>query len=641
MQTKQENELQIKNDIGTAGYARTVGEDGKSYRTGISSLVSGAIGDDIEQLENDVEALQTTVGEHTADIQNNSDDISDLQTLTSGHTTSIGNLQTAVGTNTEDITDLKEDLDTQKEYIDANCFTTNILYQGDITVSGTGTYVNTEILSVTEFSEGDSFSFGADSVTGASNQTPFYIYVKNGSSNVGSSTSGNITITAAHVTAGANKIVFLFYPATGTALPTGTATATNIKIRKTSNQALVIADVFRDAIRGQAVNDILLINNLNTKDYISALMMNVYERMESVNLIPSFDHGKLLNDDGTITNNASYACTAKFQVNAGSKIVFTRKATATTRTAERYGVVFYTDEDSIASISASFSNSVRTVPSNAVSAIVCIYDSYTTSGYAPMVEYTDGTTIASEYHEYFAPYWSYQPSATKRNSDKAICVFGDSLAASGNGGTDTWIQRVGDSLGFSKVYNRGVGSSMVTDGTTMYAYVDDDGDAYNRGAYTTHQTFAGYTEINACLSSTDRADTIPTDTDVLLILAGANDVGQIGSAGKAEFTADYKTMLDNIYARVPNALVYLCTMPFHYAFDTGASAETYEDYRQIIREIGHEYGFPIIDLKYKMMVNKNNYAEFMNDDNIHYNTEAGRDRTAEAVIPYLYSYIYL
>jgi len=111
MQTKQENQLEINNSIGTAGYARTVGEDGKSYRTGISSLVSGAIGDDIEQLENDVEALQTAVGEHTTDIQNNSNDISDLQTLTSGHTTSIGNLQTAVGTNTEDITDLKEDLE--------------------------------------------------------------------------------------------------------------------------------------------------------------------------------------------------------------------------------------------------------------------------------------------------------------------------------------------------------------------------------------------------------------------------------------------------------------------------------------------------------------------------------------------------
>ena len=131
MQTKQENELQIKNDIGTAGYARTVGEDGKSYRTGISALVSGAIGGDIEQLENDVEALQTTVGEHTADIQNNSDDISDLQTLTSGHTTSIGNLQTAVGTNTGDITDLKEDLndiETELFTISDNLFNIDDIY---------------------------------------------------------------------------------------------------------------------------------------------------------------------------------------------------------------------------------------------------------------------------------------------------------------------------------------------------------------------------------------------------------------------------------------------------------------------------------------------------------------------------------
>lgn len=79
MQTKQENELQIKNDIGTAGYARTVGEDGKSYRTGISALVSGAIGDDIEQLENDVEALQTAVGTNTEDITDLKEDLSDVK----------------------------------------------------------------------------------------------------------------------------------------------------------------------------------------------------------------------------------------------------------------------------------------------------------------------------------------------------------------------------------------------------------------------------------------------------------------------------------------------------------------------------------------------------------------------------------
>lgn len=101
MQTKQENELQIKNDIGTAGYVRTVGEDGKSYRTGITPLIDGAIGD----VEQEISDLQTTVGEHTTDIQNLSDDVSDLQTLTSTHTTDISDVK-------EDLT-LKADLPTE------------------------------------------------------------------------------------------------------------------------------------------------------------------------------------------------------------------------------------------------------------------------------------------------------------------------------------------------------------------------------------------------------------------------------------------------------------------------------------------------------------------------------------------------
>ena len=95
MQTKQENELQIKNNIGTAGYARTVGEDGKSYRTGISDLVSGAIGDDIEQLENDVESLQTAVETNTGDITDLKEDVesleSEVSTLTDAVTLSTYN----------------------------------------------------------------------------------------------------------------------------------------------------------------------------------------------------------------------------------------------------------------------------------------------------------------------------------------------------------------------------------------------------------------------------------------------------------------------------------------------------------------------------------------------------------------------
>lgn len=103
MQTKQENQLEINNSIGTAGYARTVGEDGKSYRTGISALVSGAIGDDIEDLENDISSLQTAVGTNTTAIG----------TLANLSTTEKSNLVGAINEVNEDVSDVKEELTKQ------------------------------------------------------------------------------------------------------------------------------------------------------------------------------------------------------------------------------------------------------------------------------------------------------------------------------------------------------------------------------------------------------------------------------------------------------------------------------------------------------------------------------------------------
>jgi len=213
-------------------------------------------------------------------------------------------------------------------------------------------------------------------------------------------------------------------------------------------------------------------------------------------------------------------------------------------------------------------------------------------------------------------------------------VFGDSLAASGNGGSDTWIQMLADSLGFAKAYNRGIGGSRVTDKNSSggdavrYAYVDGEGDAYNRTSYTERQGITGYSEIDSSGCAVERANTIPTDTDVVLVLIGANDVA---SSSKTYFEECYKKMLDNIFNRVPGASVYLCTLPFHYAFDTGSSAGVYEGYRESMRSIGKEYGYPVIDLKATMQVNKNNYYNFMDADNVHYNNAEGRKRTAETV----------
>ena len=92
----------------------------------------------------------------------------------------------------------------------------------------------------------------------------------------------------------------------------------------------------------------------------------------------------------------------------------------------------------------SFVNTPQTVPVDASYARVKSYSAYITdTPYAPMVElYNDGN-IANNYSNYFEPYYK-----TKDNQfdGKKICVFGDSLSASGNGGLDSWIQRVADCI---------------------------------------------------------------------------------------------------------------------------------------------------------------------------------------------------
>lgn len=375
----------------------------------------------------------------------------------------------------------------------------------------------------------------------------------------------------------------------------------------------------------------------SVSDYLSAMAEDLFWYKEPINLISGgytkdtyIDASGQLQPSSGSPTNSTYD---EFEVIGGKRIALTRQSSPNTRIIESSAkFAFYDENHTFISVGSIGQNPIA-VPDNAKYARAQCVTPYIIDpeSYKVMAEYTDANnTIASEYSPYFPPYYEKASTPGAAYSDKAICVFGDSLAANGSGGTDTWIQRVGDALGFDKVYNRGVGGSRVTATETAYAYVDADGDAYNRVEYSTHQSIAGYTEINACCSSVDRANTIPTDTDVLLILAGANDVG---NTTLADFTTAYKTMLDNIYSRIPDARVMLCTMPFHYAFDTGASAETYQQYRDLIKTIGAEYGFPIIDFKADMMVNKNNYQDFMASDYVHYTTFNGRTRFAEVAIP--------
>lgn len=383
----------------------------------------------------------------------------------------------------------------------------------------------------------------------------------------------------------------------------------------------------------------------NTSEYITDVAKGLYAWQQSVNLLSDgYLSHKNINASGELYDFETYATYDYFEVKGGRKIICTRNASTTTRIAENALWAFYSDknEESFISRSTRSTNAVD-IPQNAKYARVSIQNDYAVGNYGIMAEYTDGTNISPVYVPYFASYYQFlQPDF----NGKKICAFGDSIAASddGNRNAVTWIDLVKEYFGASEAYNRGIGTSCVTstnaqgEARTGYAYVDADGDAGEvRRVYATQQSFANYpTEINPCMETVERVNTIPTDTDVVVIIAGTND---IGTTTLEMFESAYRTMLNNIIARVPNAKIYPCTMPFQQTYDLGdtATKAIYEGYRNVIRNVANDYGLPCIDLRKDMFVNARNYQTYMNDTT-HYNTSAGRKRIAECVIAKLKGY---
>ena len=379
--------------------------------------------------------------------------------------------------------------------------------------------------------------------------------------------------------------------------------------------------------------------NTKTSDYIDSLIDDVYHPVFSANLIHgNYSDNEILDATGATTSDSSYTTTDYIEVIPSKLINFTRAATTSTRMKDSALWAFYDDSKTFI-VFVNNTSLAQKVPTNAKYVRCSFAKAY--KGHSPMIEYTDGTTFRSTYEAYFEPYFKFFPNPSLYG--KKICCFGDSLAASDNGlrSTYTWIEMVKDYFNCAEAYNRGIGASTVTsvdrngNPRTGYAYVDANGDAGElRGVYQTQQTFENYpNEISPFMNGTDRANTIPTDTDIVIILAGANDAA---TTTVEDFKTAYAQMLSNIQTRVPNAKIYPCTLCFHPGYDIGTSTR-YKDLRNTIKEVAYDFGFPVIDFKADMGINEENYADYMNDTT-HYNTPQGRRKTAECVCAKLMEY---
>lgn len=352
------------------------------------------------------------------------------------------------------------------------------------------------------------------------------------------------------------------------------------------------------------------------------------------------------------TTNIPCCITGYIPVEAGKSIILSRDATPTSRTVERMRAVgFYNASKQIISCQiTSYTGApgswleTVTTPENCAFVRLNIIMSTYTNAYYYMLEY--GTSI-TDYEAFWPPYTV--PAANPYFSDKKLCVYGDSLAADGYKGHNAWIDRVGNYYGFGTVYNRGEGGSFVTAenasgvARSSYGYVDADGYAWMRTAYTSQQSGipGEYTEINAAMCGDARVATIPEDTDVLIIEAGINDwdsTTHTSDAGAELFETSYGTMLSKIVTRIPHAKIFCCICPYYKIADGTANAANLDKHREIIRKVARNYGCTVIDLRAEMGVNVVNVDDY-SSDGLHYYLTAGKNRMANTVIGAIEGYI--
>lgn len=127
-----------------------------------------------------------------------------------------------------------------------------------------------------------------------------------------------------------------------------------------------------------------------------------------------------------------------------------------------------------------------------------------------------------------------------------------------------------------------------------------------------------------------RVNAIPTNTDVLIFMGGANDfinnvpIGTIADTGTTTFYGAYQTALNKMYTRVPNAIIILMNLPWSTNDNTpNTNNNTYQDFRDAIGAISKKYGYPLVDLL-SAGINNNNYTVYMQSGSgIHQNDLGG------------------
>lgn len=268
----------------------------------------------------------------------------------------------------------------------------------------------------------------------------------------------------------------------------------------------------------------------------------------------------------------------------------------------------------------------------------------------------------------------YLSSVCNQWKNKKCSILGTSLTA--NGG---WSDVIKKELGFSKVYNRGVGGTTITNlssytfaqpyYTKCFVYIDTSQYDESQESVISQTYEAGVTwQADAWYCSTDRCGLLDEDSELVIVDVGTNDfyrlislisTGQVtlddfigedieiktaANTTTSAPTYDEKTlcgamaqMFVNIKAQCPNAKILVWAMPYN--ADISTADNTYNYYKRMYEAIEttcFKFGVGFVNTQAKTQINAYNLYDYM-EDGVHpykptYTTEKGKYAIAYAIM---------
>lgn len=283
------------------------------------------------------------------------------------------------------------------------------------------------------------------------------------------------------------------------------------------------------------------------------------------------------------------------------------------------------------------------VSMNNVDTLKYVFDNKYTGGYKP---YTGNTrkTIS----------WLQNGGAAANGwAGKKLCTYGDSLfgqyysleTPSPIIGLPT---KIADKLGMTLYERSFSGSSVSTKMDAIVAWIKDSAVAakdevivYRHNADDGGTPPAGCSAIQNFFYEQARVNTIPTDTDVVVIMGGINDVefkgnslvvvNDVTAGDESYFTYAYAKTIERIQARVPNAVIALAIEPYCTTIGTdGTKKAVWDKVVSAVKYLGEYYHLPVIDLYDESTFSALTAATLIKQDGTH-PTTAGDTRLAQFI----------